>query len=100
MFELIKKFTPQKSIDKTGLLIEPHFLERPKFKRHHPITSRPQYEGTIQEVTASFHKKSWTGQSGSGTTVLYWTVPMDAPTTLYYQCTLHAAMQGQINIVT
>jgi len=41
-----------------------------------------------------------TGQSGSGTTVLYWTVPMDAPTTLYYQCTLHAAMQGQINIVT
>ncbi len=41
-----------------------------------------------------------TGQSGSGTTVLYWTVPMDAPTTLYYQCTLHAAMQGQINVVT
>ena len=40
-----------------------------------------------------------TGQSGSGTTVLYWTVPMDAPTTLYYQCTLHAAMQGTINVV-
>ena len=40
------------------------------------------------------------GQSGSGTSVLYWTVPMDAPTTLYYQCTLHAAMQGQINVVT
>ena len=41
-----------------------------------------------------------TGQSGSGTTVLYWTVPMDAPTTLYYQCTLHAAMQGTINVVS
>ena len=41
-----------------------------------------------------------TGQSGAGTTVLYWTVPMDAPTTLYYQCTLHAAMQGTINVVT
>ena len=40
------------------------------------------------------------GQSGSGTSVLYWTVPMDAPTTLYYQCTLHASMQGQINVVT
>ena len=39
-----------------------------------------------------------TGQSGSGTTVLYWTVPMDAPSTLYYQCTLHAAMQGTINV--
>tara|TARA_R110001632_G_scaffold66018_2_gene156141 strand:- start:8 stop:5611 length:5604 start_codon:yes stop_codon:yes gene_type:complete len=58
LFELIKKFTPQKSIDKTGLLIEPHFLERPKFKRHHPITSRPQYDGTIQEVTQSFSKNS------------------------------------------
>ena len=40
------------------------------------------------------------GQSGSGTSVLYWTVPMDAPSTLYYQCTLHAAMQGQINVVS
>ena len=41
-----------------------------------------------------------TGQSGSGTSVLYFTVPMDAPATLYYQCTIHAAMQGQINIVS
>lgn len=40
------------------------------------------------------------GQSGSGTSVLYFTVPMDAPSTLYYQCTIHAAMQGQINIVS
>ena len=40
------------------------------------------------------------GQSGSGTSVLYWTVAMDAPTTLYYQCTLHASMQGQINVVS
>jgi len=41
-----------------------------------------------------------TGQSGSGITTLYWTVPMDAPTTLYYQCTLHALMNGSINVVT
>jgi hypothetical protein len=41
-----------------------------------------------------------TGQTGSGTSVLYWTVPMDAPTTLYYQCTIHAAMQGTINVVS
>ena len=40
------------------------------------------------------------GQTGSGTSVLYWTVPMDAPTTLYYQCTLHATMQGIINVVS
>lgn len=41
-----------------------------------------------------------TGQSGSGTSVLYWTVPMDAPTTLYYQCTNHALMNGTINVVS
>ena len=40
-----------------------------------------------------------TGQTGSGTAVLYWTVPMDAPAILYYQCTLHAAMNGVINII-
>ena len=39
------------------------------------------------------------GQTGSGTAVLYWTVPMDAPNTLYYQCTLHAAMNGTINVI-
>ena len=39
------------------------------------------------------------GQSGSGTNVLYWTVPMDAPNTLYYQCTIHAGMNGTINVI-
>lgn len=40
-----------------------------------------------------------TGQSGSTTGVLYWTVPMNAPNVLYYQCTIHASMQGTINVV-
>ncbi len=40
------------------------------------------------------------GQTGSGTSVLYFTVPMDAPSVLYYQCTQHAAMNGQINVVS
>lgn len=39
------------------------------------------------------------GQSGSGTSVLYFTVPMDAPNTLYYQCTIHALMNGTINVL-
>lgn len=41
-----------------------------------------------------------TGQTGSISSILYWTVPFDAPSTLYYQCTLHAAMQGTINVVS
>lgn len=40
-----------------------------------------------------------TGVSGSGSSILYWTVPMDAPNTLYYQCTIHSLMNGQINVV-
>ena len=39
------------------------------------------------------------GQSGSGTSVLYFTVPMDAPNTLYYQCTIHSLMNGTINVL-
>ena len=58
LFDLIKKFTPQKSIDKTGVLIEPHFLERPKFRRYHPIVSNTTYEGDLQEITQSFHKNN------------------------------------------
>jgi hypothetical protein len=58
LFDLIKQFVPQKSTTKTGLLIEPHFLERTKFKRHHPIINRPEYNGTIQEVTQSFSKNT------------------------------------------
>ncbi len=40
------------------------------------------------------------GQTGSGTSVLYFTIPMNAPNTLYYQCTSHAAMNGTINVVS
>ena len=58
LFDLIKKFTPQKTIDKTGILIEPHFLERPKFKRYHPVFNRPEYNGVIQDITASFSKNN------------------------------------------
>jgi len=39
-----------------------------------------------------------TGVSGSNTGVQQFTVPMDAPNTLYYQCTIHAGMIGTIDI--
>ena len=58
LFDLIKQSIPQKSTTKTGLLIEPHYLERAKFQRFHPSQSNHSYDGTIQEVTASFHKNT------------------------------------------
>ena len=54
----------------------------------------------IQSTTGLSGNPYTTGQSGNSTTVLYWTVPMDAPTTLYYQCTSHAAMNGTIIVVS
>ena len=53
----------------------------------------------IQSTTGLSGNPYTVGQSGNGTSVLYWTVPMDAPTTLYYQCTVHAAMAGTIVVV-
>jgi hypothetical protein len=39
------------------------------------------------------------GVSGSSTGITQFTVPMNAPSTLYYQCTFHAGMGNTINIV-
>jgi len=38
------------------------------------------------------------GVSGQGTVKVTFEVPMDAPKKLYYQCSIHAAMQGEIFI--
>jgi len=40
------------------------------------------------------------GVTGSKTGTQVFTVPMDAPSTLYYQCTIHSAMGNTINIVS
>ena len=53
----------------------------------------------IQTTTGLSGNPYTTGQSGNATSVLYWTVPMDIPNTLYYQCTQHAAMNGTIIVV-
>lgn len=37
--------------------------------------------------------------NGTDSGVITWTVPLDAPDTLYYACELHAAMGGTINVI-
>ena len=68
LFELIKQFTPQKANLKTGLLIEPHYLERNKFPRYHPEVQHnfsptsSLYEAHLKdidkELTGSFIKNN------------------------------------------
>ena len=54
----------------------------------------------IQSTTGTSGTPYTSGTSGSGTSILYWTVPMNAPNTLYYQCTSHSLMQGTITVVS
>ena len=48
--------------------------------------------------TASGGSAYTTGITGSNTGIQSFTVPMDAPATLYYQCTIHSGMLGQFDI--
>ena len=42
LFKVIEQFVPYKANTKTGLLIEPHYLERPKIQRSLPVRSDGQ----------------------------------------------------------
>jgi len=58
----------------------------------------------IQSTTASggggtAYNDGVTNQDAAGGSTLTFLVPMDAPDTLYYQCTAHSSMFGTINIV-
>ena len=55
----------------------------------HPFAIRVSNGGTAYTA----------GVSGSQTGTQTFTVPMNAPSTLYYQCTLHSSMGNTINIV-
>ena len=52
LFDQIKKLLPARSKPATGVLIEPHILERPKIKWERPVTDNRSYEG-VAEATAS-----------------------------------------------
>ena len=58
----------------------------------------------IQSTTATSgggtaYNDGVTNQDAAGGSTLTFLVPMDAPDTLYYQCTAHSSMFGTINIV-
>ena len=52
----------------------------------------------IQSTTGTSGTAYSTGVNGSMTGVQTFTVPMDAPNTLYYQCTIHTNMSGTLDI--
>ena len=54
----------------------------------HPLEIRDGYQGSAYA----------SGVSGDGTATITFTVPMDAPIKLYYQCTYHPAMGNTIYI--
>ena len=52
----------------------------------------------IQSTTGTSGTPYTTGVSGSSTAMQSFTVPFDAPATLYYQCTIHNDMSGTLEI--
>tara|TARA_Y100000592_G_scaffold85719_1_gene138149 strand:- start:5746 stop:9522 length:3777 start_codon:yes stop_codon:yes gene_type:complete len=74
LFKIIEQFVPFKSNTKTGLLIEPHFLERTKIPRtHNPLRS------DAQTMTPGLHQKFDINIStGYGNNKLYEIAPSNA----------------------
>lgn len=68
---------------------------------HQYIFSNGAYPTHPLEIRVSNGGAAYTnGITGAGTATVIFTVPMDAPGTLYYQCTAHTLMGNTINIVT
>jgi hypothetical protein len=65
------------------------------------IFSNTSHSNHPLEIRVSAGGAAYTnGVSGAGTDTVTFTVPMDAPSTLYYQCTVHSVMGNAINIVS
>ena len=67
LFKMIEQFVPARANTKTGLVIEPNFLERTKFKRTLPVRSDAQTmeEGLHQTFDASLNRKVYKIRSSS-----------------------------------
>ena len=57
----------------------------------------PFYIMTVMGSTDTINAYT-NGVSGAGSTTVTFTVPQTAPSTLFYDCTVHSAMTGTINI--
>jgi len=69
------------------------------------LSGHPFYLSTIDSGEGGYTAAAYAGEYTSGVTgsrnesgTLKFTVPSDAPSTLYYQCGNHATMKGTINI--
>jgi hypothetical protein len=68
LFKVIEQWSPVRANTKTGLLIEPHYLERTKFPRHHIPTNdtgQTMVEGSYQHLRTDFDLLEENFMSGS-----------------------------------
>ena len=79
LFKMVENFVPAKANTKTGLLIEPHYLERTKFARELPVRSDAQtmITGSHQHIRVQLNKSvetpkflaTFSGSKGGGNVV-------------------------------
>jgi hypothetical protein len=62
--------------------------------------AHPFYIKTVQGVgTANQYNNGVTGQGANSGSILTFVVPLDAPTTLWYQCSNHSVMSNTITLI-
>lgn len=62
-------------------------------------TGNPFYIKTQPSIGTGNAYNNGVTNNGTDTGLISWTVPVDAPNILYYQCSLHPQMGGVINVV-
>ena len=70
-----------------------------KYKFTKTTGQHPFQLQTTPGIGQSAYEDGIAGTVPLGIGIWTWEVPLDAPTTLYYQCTAHEAMQGTIHVL-
>jgi len=86
----------------TGFVGNPtlYVMRGQKYTFSKDIGAHPFQLQEIPGLGQSSYNDGVVGTVPLGVGDLQWTVPMDAPNTLYYQCTAHGAMQGTIHVLS
>lgn len=86
-----------------GLTSEPNptlYLYRGfTYEFHVNASGHPFYIKTVSGTGSTNLYTSGVSGNGAQTGNVYFTVPMDAPDTLYYNCEFHASMAGELKII-
>ena len=92
------KFTGP-GLDGTELNPTLYFIRGQKYTFSNTLGAHPFQLQLVSGTGASPYTDGVTGTQPIDLGSFTWEVPMDAPSTIYYQCTVHASMAGEIKVL-